>query len=104
SPRPPVIIGGWGRARTPALAARYADEFNVPFPPLADFAPQVEVVQAACTAAGRDPAELTVSVALVVCCGDDEDTFRRRAEAIGRAPDELRANGAAGTVPEVVDR
>jgi F420-dependent oxidoreductase-like protein len=104
APRPPLVMGGWGRARTPALVARYADEFNVPFPALADFAPQVDVVRAACESAGRDPADLTVSAALVVCCGDDEDTFRRRAAAIGRQPDELRANGAAGTVPEVVDR
>src|SRR5207248_5556718 len=28
---PPVIIGGRGRKRTPQLAARYADELNVPF-------------------------------------------------------------------------
>src|SRR5918997_757879 len=33
SPRPPVIIGGWGKARTPALAARYANEVNRPVPP-----------------------------------------------------------------------
>lgn len=104
TPRPPLVVGGWGRARTPALAARYADEFNVPFPPLADFAPQVEVVRAACEAAGRDPADLTVSAALVACCGDDEATFRRRAAAIGHQPDQLRANAAAGTVAEVVDR
>src|SRR6478735_6759261 len=31
SPRPPIVIGGKGKKRTPALAARYADEFNVPF-------------------------------------------------------------------------
>ncbi|HEX6421685.1 MAG TPA: LLM class F420-dependent oxidoreductase [Acidimicrobiales bacterium] len=104
SPRPPVIIGGWGRTRTPALAARFADEFNVPFPPLADFERQVGVVRDACESAGRDPADLAVSAALVVCCGEDEDSYRRRAAAIGREPDELRANGAAGTVPEVVDR
>ncbi|HEX6578053.1 MAG TPA: LLM class F420-dependent oxidoreductase, partial [Jiangellaceae bacterium] len=30
-PRPPVILGGSGRTRTPRLAARYADEFNVGF-------------------------------------------------------------------------
>src|SRR5215469_11903404 len=30
-PRPPVIIGGGGPRRTPALAARYADEFNAAF-------------------------------------------------------------------------
>jgi F420-dependent oxidoreductase-like protein len=31
SPGPPVIVGGHGKRRTPELAARYADEFNVPF-------------------------------------------------------------------------
>src|SRR5688572_14145732 len=40
APRPPVIIGGWGKTRTPALAARFADEFNVPFPRLADYRAQ----------------------------------------------------------------
>ncbi|HXJ28816.1 MAG TPA: LLM class F420-dependent oxidoreductase, partial [Streptosporangiaceae bacterium] len=30
-PRPPVIIGGYGPRRTPELAARYADEFNIAF-------------------------------------------------------------------------
>ena len=30
-PGPPVLIGGAGAKRTPRLAARYADEFNVPF-------------------------------------------------------------------------
>ena len=103
SPRPPVIIGGWGKTRTPALAARYADEFNVPFPPLDAFRPQVDAVTAACAAVERDPATMTVSAALVLCCGEDEATFRRRAEAIGRQPDELRRNGAAGTVAEVTD-
>ena len=28
-PRPPIILGGGGPKRTPALAARFADEFNV---------------------------------------------------------------------------
>ena len=30
-PGPPVIVGGRGPKRTPELAARYADEFNMPF-------------------------------------------------------------------------
>ena len=30
-PRPPVLVGGKGKRRTPALAARHADEFNLPF-------------------------------------------------------------------------
>ena len=28
--KPPLLIGGSGKRRTPALAARYADEFNLP--------------------------------------------------------------------------
>jgi F420-dependent oxidoreductase-like protein len=103
SPRPPVIIGGWGKTRTPALAARYADEFNVPFPPRDAFAPQVASVTRACEAVGRDPGSMALSAALVVCCGEDDAAFRRRAEAIGREPDELRANGAAGTPAEVIE-
>jgi F420-dependent oxidoreductase-like protein len=104
SPRPPVLVGGWGKRRTPALAARFADEFNVPFSPLAAYPGQVEAVTAACEAAGRDPETMTWSAALVVCCGEDEDAYRQRAKAIGREPEELRANGAAGTVAEVTDR
>jgi F420-dependent oxidoreductase-like protein len=104
SPRPPIIVGGWGRSRTPKLAARFADEFNVPFALLKDFRPAVDAVSAACEAAGRDPASMRFSAAVVVCCGEDEDEFRRRAAAIGREPDELRQNGVAGTVSEVADK
>lgn len=103
-PHPPIIIGGYGTKRTPALAARYAQEFNLPFPPLEVYGEYVERVRQACTDAGRDPATLRTTVALVVCCGRDEAEFRRRADAIGREPDELRANGAAGLPGEVVDK
>lgn len=41
------------------------------------------------------------SAAVVVCCGSDEAEVARRAAAIGREPDELRANGAAGTPEQV---
>ena len=30
-PRPPLIIGGAGKRRAPRLAAKFADEYNVPF-------------------------------------------------------------------------
>ena len=45
---------------------------------------------------------MTFSAALVVCVGTDEAEVTRRAAAIGREPAELRENGAAGTVDEVV--
>lgn len=98
---PPIIVGGRGPKRTPALAARYAAEFNVAFPPLELFVEQCTRVRAACEEIERDPSSLVYSAALVLCCGDNEDTFRRRAEAIGREPSEVRENGAAGTVEAV---
>jgi F420-dependent oxidoreductase-like protein len=105
TPRPPVIVGGWGKARTPRLAARYADEFNVPFAPEPEvFTGQVDAVRAACEALGRNPASLVWSAALTVVCGEDEAAYTRRAAAIGRDPAELRAGVAAGTVAEVTDR
>ena len=101
-PRPPVIVGGHGPSRTPRLAATYADEFNLAFPPLEEFTEQTARVRAACEAIGRDPASLVFSAALVLCCGADDGEFERRAAAIGREPEELREHGAAGTADEVV--
>jgi F420-dependent oxidoreductase-like protein len=103
-PRPPVIVGGLGKRRTPALAARYADEFNVGFAPVGDFRTLVAAVVAACERAERDPSSMTWSTAQVLCCGEDEEAYRRRAAAIGRQPDELRANAVAGTVAEVTEK
>ncbi|RRO14935.1 LLM class F420-dependent oxidoreductase [Saccharopolyspora rhizosphaerae] len=102
-PRPPVLIGGGGKKRTPALAARFADEFNVPFADVHTAAAQFERVDAACEEIGRDSGEIVRSAALVLCVGEDEAQLARRAEAIGREVDELRANGLAGTPDEVVD-
>ena len=99
----PVIIGGAGRRRTPALAARYAAEFNVPFQSAEDVATLFGLTREACAAIGRT-APMVFSVAQAVCVGRDEAGFRRRAAAIGRDPAELRSGAAGGTVSEVVDR
>ncbi|MER7332194.1 MULTISPECIES: LLM class F420-dependent oxidoreductase [unclassified Micromonospora] len=103
-PRPPILLGGMGPKRTPRLAARYADEFNLPFVSVEDSAAQFGRVRDACAEAGRDPGELCWSNALVLCCGRDDAEVARRAAAIGREPDELRVNGLAGTPAEVVDK
>lgn len=83
------------------MVARYAADFNLPFAASADFGPAVDRVRAACEAIDRDPDDVTVSGALVLCLGEDEAEIERRAGAIGREADELRTNGAAGTVDEV---
>lgn len=103
-PGPPIVIGGKGKRRTPALAARFADEFNVPFESEEESARLFARVQDACRAVDRDPAELVWSNALVLCCGRDEDEIARRAARLGREVDELRENGLAGTPAEVVEK
>ena len=100
-PRPPVLLGGAGARRTPRLAARFADEFNVPFQSVPDSAAGFARVREACEAAGRYPATMTYSVAQTVCCGKDEAEFRRRAAAIGREPADMREHGLGGTPGEV---
>ena len=60
-PRPPVIVGGAGPRRTPRLAARFADEFNLPFGSLQDSAAGFARVREACEAAGRYPSSMIYS-------------------------------------------
>ncbi|MET9431079.1 LLM class F420-dependent oxidoreductase [Streptomyces sp. NPDC003036] len=100
----PVLIGGHGATRTPRLAARYADEFNIPFASLEATREQFGRVRAAAEELGRRPDDLVYSNALVVCVGKDDAEVARRAAAIGRDVDELKANGLAGSPAEVVDK
>ncbi len=102
--RIPVLVGGGGPRRTPALAARYGDEYNQSFPEISTIGPRIEVVNKALSDAGRAPESIVQSVALVAAVGQDEAEFTRRAAAIDREPAELREHGIAGTVSEVVDR
>ena len=107
SPGPPVIVGGAGARRTPALAARFADEYNAPFRSLAETRESFERVVAACAEEGRDTAgraPLVFSAAQTVCCGRDDAEISRRAEAIGYSVQQLREVGLCGTPAEIVDR
>lgn len=100
----PLLVGGKGARKTPALAAAYADEFNLPFVDEEFTALQFGRVRRAAEEIGRDPASITWSNALVLCVGEDEAAIARRAAVIGREVDELRTNGLAGTPDEVVDK
>ncbi|MBB4685178.1 LLM class F420-dependent oxidoreductase [Amycolatopsis jiangsuensis] len=104
SPAPPVIIGGGGKKRTPELAARFADEFNLPFADPETALAQFERVSAAATAIGRDPKEILRSVALTTVAGRDDAEVTRRVQAIGRDKEQLLRDGLAGTPAQIVDR
>jgi len=103
--RVPVIVGGGGPRRTPALAARYATEFNIGFVSEDVIAEKFAVVRAACEDIGRDPATLKLSVALPTIVGADEDEIDRRLNAIGQSRDAFD-NGAniIGTPAQVIDK
>jgi F420-dependent oxidoreductase-like protein len=81
SPHPPLIIGGSGGARSVRLAARYADEYNTPFPTLDDVRERRESVLRACEAAGRGPLPFSVMTGLLI--GADESELRDRASRLG---------------------
>ncbi|MEV7006254.1 LLM class F420-dependent oxidoreductase [Streptosporangium sp. NPDC051022] len=103
SPRPPIIIGGVGARRTPRLAARFADEYNVPFRTLEETAASFGRIRQACETEGRDT-PIVYSAAQTVAVGADDAQVARRAEAAGYDVATLRAGGVAGTPAEVVDR
>ncbi len=103
-PHPPLLIGGGGARRTPRLAARFADEYNVPFASLADTSSAFTRVRRACQEAGRDPGSLVYSAAQTVCCGRDEAELARRADATGQKLADLRRDALAGSPAEIVDR
>jgi F420-dependent oxidoreductase-like protein len=95
----PIIIGGGGKRRTPALAAQYAGEYNVAFASVSTFTERKQRVEAACAAVDRRR-PMRYSAALVVCTGATEADVVRRAAAIGQDPAQLRAKGAAGSAEE----
>jgi F420-dependent oxidoreductase-like protein len=101
--KPPILIGGVGKLRTPELAARFADEFNVAFRQLPETAAAFDRVRAACASVQRS-AEPVYSAGQVVCCGRDDAELQRRASAIGRQLPELRENGLAGSPAEIVEK
>ncbi|MFV8317805.1 LLM class F420-dependent oxidoreductase [Mycobacterium sp. 23] len=105
NPHPPIVIGGTGAKRTPALAARYAAEFNVPFATIDVVRTQFERVADAVAATGRAADSIVYSSAFVLCAGRDEAEVSRRAAVIGRDVDEMRSNSPlVGTPGEIVDK
>jgi alkanesulfonate monooxygenase SsuD/methylene tetrahydromethanopterin reductase-like flavin-dependent oxidoreductase (luciferase family) len=102
-PHPPIIIGGRGPRRTPALAARYADEFNVPFADLSLTEQQYGRVRAACAASGK-PQPPVFSACLAVFCGRTEAEVRSRVQRHQSATALPPAEAVTGSPDQVVDQ
>jgi alkanesulfonate monooxygenase SsuD/methylene tetrahydromethanopterin reductase-like flavin-dependent oxidoreductase (luciferase family) len=108
-PRPgriPIMVGGTG-PRVLGLAARYADAWNV-FLAGGDCSParalpHVAALEAACAAAGRDPATIKRSASVIVALSDEPLLLGTHDWAVGalrgsviELADQLRAFADAG--------
>ena len=106
TPRPPLIMGGSAGPRSAALAARYADEYNTPFPTLEDVATRSAAVTRACEAAGRDPLPFSIMTGFLVGAAESElrDRATRLAGRIGSTADALLSDPPAGWIFGTIDR
>jgi alkanesulfonate monooxygenase SsuD/methylene tetrahydromethanopterin reductase-like flavin-dependent oxidoreductase (luciferase family) len=84
----PLIVGGAGKPRSVALAARYADEYNTPFATAGEARDRRAAVEAAWAEAGRDPATVRFSVMTGAVLGRTPDEVDARRRSIGARRDE----------------
>ncbi len=105
-PRPvahlPIIIGGSGMKKTPAIAGRFADEYNMFACSSEDLATRVEVMTTTATELGRDPGDVKISITTSAIIGADEAEYRdllgTEAASRDKDPDEFEAALAARRV------
>jgi F420-dependent oxidoreductase-like protein len=100
-PHLPLLMGGTAGPRGAALAARWADEYNVVQAAPDEAAAARARLRAACEKEGRDPDSLTFSLMQAVVIGADEADVRRRREQLGG--DET-AGWPSGTPDQVAAR
>jgi alkanesulfonate monooxygenase SsuD/methylene tetrahydromethanopterin reductase-like flavin-dependent oxidoreductase (luciferase family) len=107
-PHPPIIIGGHGLKRTPALAARYANEYNIDGVEPAACTQAYDRVRQACERIDRDPTDITFSAAVTLCLGASKADIERRIavlhDRVGEDPTTIIANGLCGSPAEVIDK
>ncbi len=102
SPHPPIIVGGTGAKRTPALAARFADEFNLPpFQGVTETKAAFARVRTACESVGREPSSLGLSVTLTTVCGEDQREIERRGAV---SPRQYEAADLVGLPSQIADQ
>jgi F420-dependent oxidoreductase-like protein len=97
SPHPTLLMGGAAGPRAAALAARWADEYNVVMASPEEAAQSRERLRAACEQAGRDPATLRFSLMHPFAVGENE-------AAVAAQRDRLDAGRLTGTPHQIVER
>jgi F420-dependent oxidoreductase-like protein len=83
----PLIVGGSGGKRSVALAARFASEYNTPFPTLDEVRERRSRVVDAWYEQGRDPGTVRFSVMTGLVAGRDRAEAGDRARRVGERTD-----------------
>lgn len=81
-PHPPLLLGGGAGPQAAALAARWADEYNVNFVTPREAGAARERLDEACRARERDPASLPLSLMTGALIGPDPAGLRERARRL----------------------
>ncbi|MBK5269333.1 MAG: LLM class flavin-dependent oxidoreductase [Acidimicrobiia bacterium] len=77
----PLLIGGFGPYKTPRLAGRYCDEFNVYSGPIDEMRIRIERAREAAEASGRSGDDLFVSTACPPIVGLTDSDYRAALES-----------------------
>jgi alkanesulfonate monooxygenase SsuD/methylene tetrahydromethanopterin reductase-like flavin-dependent oxidoreductase (luciferase family) len=101
-PHPPLILGGQGGARSVALAARFAQEYNTAFVPLKECGRLRARLDAACHVAAREPSTLSMSLMTLVALGESSEEAEQRVTRMLSGFGAPRARCHVGTVDQVV--
>lgn len=83
----PIIIGGSGKRRTPSIAGRFADEYNMWACDTDDLAARLAVMNRTATELGRDPRSIKISITSAAFVGEDEAEYREVLSAAAAARD-----------------
>lgn len=73
----PLLVGGSGSKRTPELAGRYANEYNLFSNLQGDLAQRIARCRSAAQAAGRDPSAVRLSFTATPVAGKDQKTYQK---------------------------
>ncbi len=95
-PHPPIIVGGYGKPRTLALAASYANEFNLDSPEPEACPAIFSKLDEACRAVGRDPGDITRSAMIPWPAGTPDAQVARIAAYAAVGVERVYLNVAAG--------
>jgi F420-dependent oxidoreductase-like protein len=113
-PHPPLVLGGGAGPRAAALAARWADEYDVVYVDPVETRAARDRLAASCEAIGRNPDSLRLSLMTGAVVATDRRELERRVAAVmeregesgdvGDAIEAWRADRLVGTVDEVLER